>query len=83
MANKDLLKIQREKADISKKLDDYTANGIMVEQADEFNNLCRQEFVLKAKERMLNYKPGDKLDYLSQRITRTVTFKPIQTLNKI
>jgi hypothetical protein len=53
--NKDLLKIQKQKEEVVEKLNDYTNNGIMVEQVEEFNDLCRQEFIINIKEKMMNY----------------------------
>ena len=76
MINKELTKVKLDREIISKKLEDYTANGIMIEQVEDFNNACRQEFILATKERLLDHKVGDQRVIMPKRIERRITINP-------
>jgi len=79
MNKAELTKVKSEKKNVVKRLDDFSAKGITPDQVAEFNELCRQEFILTAKERLLEVKPGENSIIIPPRIQRKITIRPVIT----
>ena len=75
MIKQEISKVKIDRQKVVKRLDELSSKPIRPDQAEEFNQLCRQEMVLSMKERLLNRKDGDPI--LPPRIQRTITFAPI------
>lgn len=73
----ELQKVEKDKSDKGKQLDNMIKTGITAEQIDEFNTLCKDEFQLSMKENLLKFSRGETKSILPPKIERTIKIVPI------